>query len=532
MRWRVQVGLGVIVSVMAAASAASAAVIKVTRTADGETGCTLRAAIADVNSPGAAGPCGSAAAARNTIVLPRADYKLTQAAGDPIYTYDPMVINGNVQRLVIKGAGEKSTVIDALTFTPIFEIQSGASVSIENLTITNGEGPFNDGARENGGAVANAGNLQLSDVAITASIAGQEFIRGSDGTGPLNGEAGGSGGAIYNTGSLSVTGSTLAGNTAGPGYSGSLGGNGGNGGNGGAIDNVGGSLTVMSSTFTKNAAGAAGGAASPAPAGAGGDGGAIATFGGSLIITNSTFTSNEAGAAPGSAGDLGGAVFADGAARVTLLSDTFTANTAKAGGGIGALAPQTRSYSAAGVWMTDILLASNPGGNCSVPDLMDAGANLSFGDTTCLATFRAGNPELRSLHGNGGPTDTIALGNRSAAIGAGVACPKTDQRGVPRPTKGSCDIGACQAVAPRINVVAASTIKHRRVTIRITITPYNLHTTITVRVAGLTKSATVNHLTRSTVTVRVAGLTPHKRYRGLVTATTPDGAARRSFTVN
>src|SRR5581483_10018875 len=51
--------------------------------------------------------------------------------------------------------------------------------------------------------------------------------------------------------------------------------------------------------------------------------------------------------------------------------------------------------------------------------------------------------------GNGGPTLTFALLPDSPAIDSGdsFVCPLTDQRGIPRPQGGSCDVGAFELEA-------------------------------------------------------------------------------------
>lgn len=58
----------------------------------------------------------------------------------------------------------------------------------------------------------------------------------------------------------------------------------------------------------------------------------------------------------------------------------------------------------------------------------------------------AGDPQLGRLQDNGGPTETVALGEGSSAIGAitrRVDCADADQRGVPRAVP--CDVGAYEA---------------------------------------------------------------------------------------
>jgi hypothetical protein len=52
------------------------------------------------------------------------------------------------------------------------------------------------------------------------------------------------------------------------------------------------------------------------------------------------------------------------------------------------------------------------------------------------------DPLLGGLGYYGGFTPTVRLLPGSSAINAGSACPATDQRGVPRPQGGGCDIGA------------------------------------------------------------------------------------------
>ena len=84
--------------------------------------------------------------------------------------------------------GDDTHRIDANNLGGIFKLGQGASVSLINVILTNGNS-------ENGGAIYNEGSLTLSSSQITDSSA-------------ING------GAIYNKGILTVTGSTLERNTA------------------------------------------------------------------------------------------------------------------------------------------------------------------------------------------------------------------------------------------------------------------------------------------------------------------------------
>lgn len=105
--------------------------------------------------------------------------------------------------------------------------------------------------------------------------------------------------------------------------------------------------------------------------------------------------------------------------------------------------------------LTNMILAENAvggWGNCS-GTITSQGHNLSS-DNSCTASFTAPgdrnntDPLLGPLQNNGGPTPTRALLSGSPAINAGtiVGCPATDQRGVPRPQGGTCDIGAFEMI--------------------------------------------------------------------------------------
>ncbi|MCW2606390.1 MAG: polymorphic outer membrane protein [Frankiales bacterium] len=75
---------------------------------------------------------------------------------------------------------------------------------------------------------------------------------------------------------------------------------------------------------------------------------------------------------------------------------------------------------------------------------MSLGHNVSTDDTCFLDAVGdqpSTDPQLRPLASNGGPTRTQALGPRSPALGAATDCPRTDQRGFPRPRR-RCDVGA------------------------------------------------------------------------------------------
>jgi hypothetical protein len=219
------------------------------------------------------------------------------------------------------------------------------------------------------------------------------------------------------------------------------------GGSGGLIGGLSTSLTstVANTTIAANVAGPGG----PGGGGQGGSGG--------------NGTGNGAGGAAdaGGGGVGGGAVgFFDGD-QSPLVHDTISLNlvgagglpgTTLAGGGTpngqvtpGAPGPEGATggvHGEVGAVMTNTIVASNSGGNCS--GITDGGHDLTFGDTTCPGVNA--DPKLGPLQDNGGPTATEAIPANSPAHDAvpagGAACESTDQRGVSRPQGPACDIGA------------------------------------------------------------------------------------------
>ncbi len=369
-----------------AAAPAGAAIITVNTTTDELTsgaGCSLREAIATVDGTGD-GDCGAAGSSGNTIVLGANRYPLTLEfflflGGPPAgcistsltrptdNSWGELSVSGAVQNLTIEGAGPGRTVIDACKLGDrALEIMPGASVTLKDLTITNGNaqdgtngsigvddgsegGPANPGA--GGGAILNEGNLTLSDTAVTDSHAG-DGGNGGEG-GPLGGSGGlggngGSGGGIASTGILTLRDTTISGNSAGNGGvggtaiigstansqsgNGGSGNSGGNGGGGGGIANEVGTATIDNSTITANSTGAGGAgtsgqnsASGKGNGGNGGDGGSagngagIASAGSMLVsaslqATNDTIEGNIAGngARAGNPGSGADDLFQDG----------------------------------------------------------------------------------------------------------------------------------------------------------------------------------------------------------------------------
>ena len=176
------------------------------------------------------------------------------------------------KNMAIIGESQTDTIIDGEQQNNIFTISSGVTVTIQNLTLTNG-------TAYGSGAIYNVGNLTVTDSTFTENTAS-------------------GGGAIFNYyGAVNVTGSTFIENTANE-Y-------------GGAIYNYYGAVNVTGSTFTNNTATNLGGAI-------------YNDYGGIMTVTGSTFTENTA--------NYGGAIF-NYYGTITVIGSTFTENTANYSGG-------------------------------------------------------------------------------------------------------------------------------------------------------------------------------------------------------
>jgi hypothetical protein len=332
----------------------------------------------------------------------------------------------------------------------VMQVASGATLNLNNLTITEGDGSanvnagganiYNDGTLTvthsiisygngvyDGGGIYNNGKLKIT----RSKVSGNNSVS--------------HGGGIYNDGTLTVTQCTFSDNSSAA---------------GGGIYNTG-TSTVAQSTFSSNGAAVLGG----------GTGGGIYN-GGKLTVNNSTFYENSASSMEGG---FGGGIFNEGTLNAAF--DTFYSNSTEGAvrGGAGAgiyncaaaiFGSDCSNAGSASLKSTILELntTSQSGNhisdNCYGP-ITDAGYNISD-DATCnfTATGSLNNtdPQLSSagLANNGGPTQTIALSSRSPAINAIPLADCTsqlgkritvDQRGFPRPDAGEsvCDIGAYES---------------------------------------------------------------------------------------
>jgi len=393
---------------------------------DGSGNVTLRAAIQEANAlPG-----------DDDIILPAGVVQLLISGTDEdAAATGDLDITSNV---TITGAGAGVTIIDFNDLDRLFEVFSGATVTIRNVTLQDGDAAA---ANQNGGGIRNAGNLTIEDCelsnlsalaggAIATSLSSNLTIRRTTFTGNAS-NGGNGGGAIINSGTLVIEESTFESNGAVF--------------NGGAIANIGSSadLTLIGSTLRSNTV----------PLGTH-DGGGLFNLNGTVEIISSTFSQNRA--RNGAGLWVGG-----GSSMVTLTNSTLSGNLASFGRGGGLYVEQTgdlvRSFfstitaniagegggafmAGGGLVIENTILADNNGlnsGSESVGALTSLGYNLlgnslSAGMPTDILT---GDAMLAPLADNGGPTMTHALLPFSPAIDAAdpLATEMSDQRGLPRP---------------------------------------------------------------------------------------------------
>ncbi|HXF84024.1 MAG TPA: sortase [Anaerolineales bacterium] len=350
--------------------------------------CTLREAILAANNDPSytTGDCGSASPGNDTITFSASITTITLSS--PL----PSIVNAGA--LTIDGGGDITISGDGSV--RVMYVNSGATLTLQNLTIANG-------SAVNGGGVYNDGG--------TLTITGSTFSGNS---------AGGFGGGVYNDGgTLTITNSTFSNNIVS--Y------------DGGGVYNAG-TLNVTNSTFSDNSVVYDG------------DGGGVYNVG-TLTITNSTFSGN-------SATFLGGGVLNAGTLNVT--NSTFSGNSANdSGGGVrvwSGTATLTNTIIANSTNGGDCVKntsATVSGSN----NLIEDSANACNLPTT--GNIIGQDPQLGALTGS---PAYFPLNSGSLAIDAGdnTTCATNpvnnqSQNGVTRPKDGDnngtsiCDIGSYEA---------------------------------------------------------------------------------------
>jgi uncharacterized repeat protein (TIGR01451 family) len=397
------------------AGAASPATISLTDASSLEMGL-----IAQINVANAAGG-GTITLPANTIYdFTLADNSTNGANALPVITTNITIVGNGATVDTIERTG-------SIAFR-LFDVASGGSLTLENLTLEGGLAQGTGSAAE-GGAIYSSGPLTLSGVTVKSNRA-----VGSAGAG-ASGGAGASafGGGVYATGgAVTLTNDTFSGNQA-------QGGNGGNGGNatagpsglggpggvggvggagsGGGLYSAAGTVTLSTDKFSGNTAvGGVGGQGGNALtfAGVGGVGGAGSGGGmyaaaGTVTLSNDTLSGNNANGGPGGVGG------------------NYNANTKiKIGtGGVGGAGSGGGMYAAAGTvtLSKDNLSGNNAnrgnGGNGGIGG--NGGAGSGGGMYAAAGTVTLSNDKLSSNNANGGYGGTgFNVGNGGAGSGGGM----------------------------------------------------------------------------------------------------------------
>ncbi len=386
-----------------------------------ETDCTLREAIGTSN----------ARAGANTIIfassLP-ASSVITLVSQLPVIT-DTVTIDGSTAMSLTVSGDNKYRV---------FEIGSGTTVTMTNMTLANGDLSGGSSCPDACGAgILNGGQLALDRMIISNNDAyqggGVYVAIGGVMTmtqGDLMHNSATDGGGIYNWGRSSVNLSTISNNTATNG--------------GGVYNTASGWIESIDVTIKDNLAGISGGG--------------IYNFG-KLTLRRNTVFNNGASTANG----VGGGVYILQTGQLTMTNSTVSSNSAFWGGGVANtgqsnIRNSTLSDNLAtvggGLWINSfgvlyfsnsIIANSQVGVDCSSGRTIPVSNNINNLVETgnCSALF-SDDPKLQPLDYYGGETRTQAIPVESPAYNKGdnVTCEAKDQRGVSRPQDGACDIGA------------------------------------------------------------------------------------------
>jgi hypothetical protein len=270
--------------------------------------------IYDINAANQAGRSNTIVLAANTTFdLIAVDNTTNGANGLPVIV--------NRDTLTISGQG--GDIIQRDPAAPdfrLFDVASGGSLTLETLTLQNGQAVGSASSSE-GGAIYNQGTLDLNGVTVqdNGAFGGYASARGQDAEG----------GGVWSSGTLTLeNGTTVQNNLADGGYGGSRRKQAGYpGGNafGGGVYVAGGTANLTDATLYENGVGGGEGGwgyggVSQAPYGVG-EGGGLYVAGGTVSLGNDTVTSNYVGGYL-----MGGGLYI--AAPATVYLDSFTvANT-------------------------------------------------------------------------------------------------------------------------------------------------------------------------------------------------------------
>ncbi len=313
-----------------------ATTITVTTTVDdinGDRQCSLREAIRAADTNTAIGGCAAGVSGADTIIIGAGTYLLTLTG-----TGDDLALNGDLDvrsDVTIIGPTTGTAIVDGNGTDRVFEVLSGARLTLSNLVVQHGNVPTFGGG---GGGIRNVGSLTLRSVTVRDNMVagGREYgqgggIRNEDGTVVLESsvvtnnqalpsgsectDSGGDGGGIWSKrGTLTIVNSEISSNRAEdvPNDCGT------GGAYGGGIWNSGGNVRIQRSTITDNGG-----------QGILGEGGGFYTYRGTVLIEDSLVTRNNGGVAN--------------EGTMTIIGSTISENVAqgakrgRSGGGIRSL---------------------------------------------------------------------------------------------------------------------------------------------------------------------------------------------------
>nr|WP_143543835.1 choice-of-anchor Q domain-containing protein [Rhodopirellula sp. MGV] len=350
---------------------------------------SLREAIIESNSNGE----------DDTISLPAGTLTLsiTGSGEDAAATGDLDITEDNALTII----GTATTTIDASGLNDrVFDIMSGASVDLSNVTLTGGIASDTAGssasATGDGGAIFNAGSLSINQVTIDGNTAAG---------------ASGSGGGVFNAGTFSAIDSSIINNTA-------------NRAGGGIEDASNQSVTLTNVALDDNNAGVAP-EATPAP---GNGGGLHVTGSAEITITGGTVSGNVAGAE-------GGGLWNSATGTLTVDGTTIDGNSAPTGGGVfndGGVDVTSQSFS------TELVPLNNSGVSGNVTVTVDQSSPMTPTITVAVnaAGLVANQPHIQHIHGRFASdldqTGTLAspfVGSGGVPISSRVPGPQEDTNG-------------------------------------------------------------------------------------------------------
>jgi len=352
------------------------------------------------------------------------DGTITFSCSGTIIFSSELTITGNV---TINGG--ETIIFDGDDTTRFFVVNSGASLTLDGLTLQNGFSS-NQGPTSWGGAIYATGTLTISNSTFSnnsvdfgyggGAILATSTLTISNST--FSNNSAYYDGAIHAESTLTITDSTFSGNSAGFGS--------------GAVY-AGGTTIIINSTFSGNSAGYSGGAV---------------MVSGTTTITDSTFSGNSAG--------FGGAVYAG--ATTTITNSTFVDNSSTGGGAVivsgttifihntfvnnspdtlyvySALTTATLTHN---ILSGSGTLCGNSGGTLTVD-------STNFANSPCGSATVAPDLGLDTFDGQ-----LVPLLLTSPALNAYPApcAVSTDQLGTSRPQGTGCDAGAIEIATIEFN---------------------------------------------------------------------------------